>query len=314
MVDPVQILWSPAGESMPSLGSDALVDVHDGDTPNIRMPVRMLSVDTPEVTAKSAAGAANVDEKFKELAGWIEQGKAPISKELAEFLLPKIRTGHAGTLQFEQGTKAAQFNTDNINKRLTEGVPEGKPPHAKPRRIFIRTADSPFDDHHRLLAYVAPDYSKEERAALTRRQRSTFNFDLIESGWAATFIIYPSIPGELDLPMTLEAAEKAVKGKKGIWKEPATLLGYEYRALERLHEVTRKIVDGTPLRPGESFSWRERYCADLRTRELFGPEDYFKVPPVYRLWFWPKDVNEAIGRLNLVPSRELGGGRRGGGR
>ena len=33
-----------------------LVDMTDGDTPNIRMPVRMLSVDTPEVTAKPISG------------------------------------------------------------------------------------------------------------------------------------------------------------------------------------------------------------------------------------------------------------------
>ncbi|MFI0737644.1 hypothetical protein ACH4PU_05920 [Streptomyces sp. NPDC021100] len=108
----------------------------------------------------------------------------------------------------------------------------------------------------------------------------------------------------MDLPLTLEAADKTVKGKKSVRKEPATLLGYEHRALERLHDVTQKVVDGTPLLPGESFSWRQRYRADLRTRELFGPGDYFRVPPVYRLWGWPKGVNEVIGRLNPIPSRE----------
>jgi hypothetical protein len=46
---------------MPSLGARPLVDVTDGDTPNLRMPVRMLSVDTPEVTADTAAGAARID-------------------------------------------------------------------------------------------------------------------------------------------------------------------------------------------------------------------------------------------------------------
>ena len=47
MIEAVQILWSPAGANMPSLGARALVDVTDGDTPNVRMPIRMLSVDTP---------------------------------------------------------------------------------------------------------------------------------------------------------------------------------------------------------------------------------------------------------------------------
>ena len=47
MIDPVQVLWSPAGATIPSLGDLALVDVHDGDTPSVRMSVRMLSIDTP---------------------------------------------------------------------------------------------------------------------------------------------------------------------------------------------------------------------------------------------------------------------------
>ena len=80
MIEPVQVLWSPAGTSMPSLGDRALVDVTDGDTPNIRMPIRMLSVDTPEVTARTPEGAAAVDEKFAQLAEWIDQGKAPAAK------------------------------------------------------------------------------------------------------------------------------------------------------------------------------------------------------------------------------------------
>lgn len=66
MIDPVQILWTPAGQNLPSLGSKALEDVSNGDTPNVRMPIRMLSIDTPEVTARSETGAQNVDAKFAE--------------------------------------------------------------------------------------------------------------------------------------------------------------------------------------------------------------------------------------------------------
>ncbi|WP_431043439.1 thermonuclease family protein [Streptomyces sp. P1-3] len=307
MTDPVQILWSPAGIPMPSLGSRALVDVHDGDTPNVRMPVRMLSVDTPETTADTAEKAAKVDAEFKQLAAWMREGIAPISDDLAEFLLPKIETGKAGSLQAGQGAKAAEFNTENIKKRLAEGRKPGKE-----RGIFIRTADAPFDDRNRLLAYIAPNYSKKELADRPREKRPTFNLDLITQGWAATFVIYPSIPGELDLPLLLKAADKAVKDKKGIWKDSKTLLAYEYRALEKLHDVTKKKAEGTALEPGEAFSWRRRYCVDMRNRELHGPEDYFRVPPVYRLWLWPQDVSEAVGQLNLTPSSRLaaGGGTR----
>lgn len=298
MIDAVQVLWSPAGATMPSLGSRALVDVTDGDTPNIRMPIRMLSVDTPEVTASTPAGAARVDERFSQLAEWIRQGKAPISPGLAEYMLPRLETGKAGTLQFQQGSDASAFAKANIAKRLAR-------PGAKPRNLFIRITDEPFDDNNRLLAYVAPDYTEKERQELPRAERSTFNLDLITEGWAVTFVIYPSIPGELDLPLLIQSAATARTAEKGIWADAATLLAYEYRAMGKLHTITKKIVDNTPLRPSERFGWRERYCMDMRDRVLHGPEDYVSVPPEYRLWIWPRDVGDAVGRLNLTPAPAL---------
>ena len=149
MIDPVQVLWSPAGVSLASLGDRALVDVTDGDTPNIRMPIRMLSVDTPEVTAQTADRAAAVDREFVQLAEWIDQGRAPISPGLAAHLLPKLATGKAGTLQFEQGQAASAFAKQNIDTRLTR-------PDGSRRNLFIRVTDTLFDTHGRLLAYVAP--------------------------------------------------------------------------------------------------------------------------------------------------------------
>jgi len=296
MIDPVQVLWSPAGATIPSLGEVALVDVHDGDTPNIRMPVRMLSIDTPEITAISANGALNVDRKFADLAQWITDGKAPITPVLAERVLPKLDKG--GTRQFEQGSAAAAFAKQNTADRLAL-------PNGRTRKLFVRTADAPFDTHHRLLAYLAPTYTAKERTTLTRAQRSTFNLDMVVAGWAATFVIYPSIPGELDLPMLLDAAATARTGGRGIWADPLTLPGYEYRCLERLHEVTAKIVGGADLPAADRFGWRERYCADMRDRVLHGPEDYSDIPPEYRLWFWAADVGDAVSRLNLTPARAL---------
>ena len=40
---------------------------------------------------------------------------------------------------------------------------------------------------------------------------------MVVAGWAATFVIYPSIPGELDLPMLLDAAATARPTGRGIW-------------------------------------------------------------------------------------------------
>lgn len=298
MVDDIQVLWSPAGVDLPSLGARALVDVTDGDTPNIRMPIRMLSIDTPEVTARTPERAKAVDQEFLQLADWIEQGRAPISRSLAEFWLPKLSTGGAGTLQFEQGTEASAFAKQNTQTRLTR-------PDGSKRNLFIRAADQPFDDNGRLLAYVAPNYSENERQTMTRRERATFNLDLVDRGWAAPFVIYPSIPGELDLPLLVEAASAARSDRRGIWANPETLVAYEYRAVEKLFRITKRIVGGDSLAGGARFAWRERYCVDMRTRLLHGPEDYFGILPEYRLWLWPRDVGKAVGRLNLVPSPKL---------
>lgn len=298
MIDALQVLWTPAGENLPARDARALVDITDGDTPNIRMPIRMLSVDTPEVTARSDAGAAKVDAKFAQLADWIDRGLAPISAKLGAALKPKLATGKAGTLHFTQGKQASAFAKQNAATRL--GRPDGSQ-----RNLFVRTADSPFDDNHRLLAYVAPSFSAKELATLSREQRSTFNLDLVAAGWAAPFVIYPAVPGELDLPLLVDAAATARAGGLGIWADTDTLLAYEYRAMEKLFTVTEKIVNNKELRSGEARSWRERYCVDMRTRALHGPEAWIEVPPEYRLFLWAADVADAVSRLNLVPAPEL---------
>jgi endonuclease YncB( thermonuclease family) len=297
MTQPVQVFWSPAGANMPTLGARDLVDITDGDTPNVRMPIRMLSVDTPEVTARSEPGAAKIDKEFLQLAEWIRQGRAPIDAGLAEFLLPRLETGQAGSLHYEQGRKASAFGKDNVAKRL-------KRPNGQDRKIFIRVADSPFDTNHRLLAYVAPDYSEKEREEIPKRDRPTFNLDLVTSGWATPFVIYPSIPSAEDLALLIQAAANARAAKLGIWASAHTLLAYEYRAVEKLFDITHKKVNNLPLKVHER-SWRERYCVDLRTRVLHGPEDYFDIDPEYRLWLWPQDLRDAVARLNLTPAPQL---------
>ena len=65
------------------------------------------------------------------------------------------------------------------------------------------------------------------------------------------------------------------------------------------------IVDKKPVL--DLFAWRERYCADMRSRVLVGPEDYFDIDPIYRLWIRPDDVRDATMRLNLTPSPRLVG-------
>jgi hypothetical protein len=163
----------------------------------------------------------------------------PISGRYGDFLLPKLAAGAAGCLQFSQATPAADFARSNKAQRL--GLPDGRQ-----RTVFVRTADSPFDPNGRLLAYLAPNFSKAELFTLTPEQRSTFNLDMVRAGWAAPFIIYPSIHSGLDLPLFLSTADNAVTAKRG---ESATLLAYEYRSVERLHAIAKTIIVEKNLSP-----------------------------------------------------------------
>ena len=289
-----EILWTPAGTTLPSLGARSLTDVSDGDTPNVRMPIRMLSIDTPEVTARSEAGAVKVDVQFKELASWIKAGKAPVRKSFRDHILSKLENVDAGTLQYTQGKLASAHHKQIITQRLT------KPSGAK-RKLFLRSSQQPFDGYGRLLAYVAPSYSSKERASMSRRERATFNLNMLESGWAAPFILFPSIPGELDLPLFIEASVDAKDNKRGQYQEPLSLPGYEYRMCEKLYDITKKLINGDILHYSKQIAWRSRYCADMRDRKLYGPEEYMIIPEAYRLWIWPDDVQKAISMLNLVP-------------
>lgn len=296
----VGIFWTPAGFNIPDIGTKALIDITDGDTPTIQMPIRMLSVDTPEVTAKSDEGATKVDAQFLELAAWIEAGKAPVSTGYSAYILPKLKTGKAGTAQLAAGRAASAWYKAEMERRLTK-------PNGKKRRLFVRVADEPFDNYGRLLAYIAPYYDEKELPALSREDRATFNLGLVESGWAAPFILYPSIPGELDLPLFVKKSVEAFDAGKGQWAEPLAMPGYEYRMIEKLYDITKRIVAGEKIKGKDRFAWRSRYCFDVVTREIFGPDDYINVSPPHRVWIWPENVQEAVSKLNLVPSGKIVG-------
>lgn len=296
--DLIGVFWAPAGFNIPDIGTKALVDVTDGDTPTIQMPIRMLSVDTPEVTARSEQGAAKIDAAFLELATWLEAGDAPVTPRFAAYILPKLRSGKAGSLQFEMGRKASAWFKAEVERRLTK-------PNGRKRRLFVRVSEAPFDNYGRLLAYISPSYDEGELASLTLAERATFNLGLVDSGWAASFVLYPNIPGERDLPLFVERAADAFAGGRGQWSDPLHMPGYEYRMCEKLHEIAAKLRKGQKLRTQDRLAWRSRYCADMRSRELYGPEDYMAVPPPYRLWMWPQDAQAAAAKLNLVPHPSL---------
>jgi endonuclease YncB( thermonuclease family) len=212
-------------------------------------------------------------------------------------LYPKLITGKAGTLQEKQGNKATEVFRKLLEKKLT------RPKKKIKRKIFIYAADEHFDQYGRLLAYMSPKYSKRELATITREDRATFNLLMVETGWAAPFPIFPSIPRHVDLTMLQQAAKKAFTQKKGCWKDPKMLTGYEFRMCVRLYEITKKLVNNRKLSSKEKYGWIHRYCADMTTKEIFYEQDYYKVKPYNRIFIWPKDVMDAVGKMNLVPPK-----------
>lgn len=291
MAEQLAIFWTPAGTTLDTLGSKQLVDVTDGDTPNVRMPIRMLSIDTPE----TCPDGPRLDPVFAALVPWIESGEAPIDPDLAAALLPKLRAPQPVSRHKAMGERAKEAFGRLLEERLAR-------PDGGRRNLFLRTADEPFDKNGRLLAYLAPHYSKAELERLSRRERATFDLNLVEQGWAAPFVLYPSIPGELDLPLRHAAAREARARRLGIWADPLLLLPYEFRALERLAQLEARLDAGAKLPPAELWSWIERYCADMTSRLLYRPQRYFEVEPENRLFIWPEQVRDAVARLGLAPA------------
>lgn len=291
----VQVFWDPQGLTVDTLGSKEYLRTTDGDTPFISLSIRMLSIDAPEVHYPGSSRPSRQDANLAQLAQWIGEGRAPIDSELAAYLQPRLATGKAGTLQEHQGQQASAVFQQMLEQMLAK-------PNGSRRSLFIRTADQPFDDYGRLLAYIAPNYTTEELEKLAEWERSTFNLLMVRAGWAATMIIYPSLPKYTDLALFHDAAKEAYLAGRGIWADSVTLTGYEFRMAVKLFEVTQKLVSGTKVSSSERNSWVSRYCVDMTTKEIHYPQKYFRVAPYNRLFIWPQDVSDAVGKLNLGPA------------
>ena len=287
----VKIFWDPAGVQLDSLGTKKISGTPaDGDTPYIRTPVRMLGIDTPETNYPTIGNPANSDAKLTELAGFLESGKYNVNKGLIDFLLPKLKTGSAGTLQKEQGEDAKLFFKQVLDKRLTK-------PSGKKRSLFVKSADEHFDKFGRLLAYIAPKYSRKELATISREERATFNYDMIKSGWAAPILIYPNLPKNSDLRMVRKACKDAFDNNLGAWSTDKMLTGYEWRMCIKLYKAIKKLTGtNTYIRQSD---WISRYCFDMTTLKVYYPQEYYKVEPCNRVFIWADDIREAVANLNL---------------
>lgn len=289
------IFWDPTGIELDSIGSKSYLRSTDGDTPYVSMSIRMLSIDTPETHYPGNSSPSRSDEKLSELADWIREGAAPIDEELAAFLHPKLETGTAGTLHGEQGKEAHEYFEKLVDERLTKA-------NGRRRRVYLKTGDEPFDRYGRLLAYMVPDYTREERDSMEPLEKASFNLLMVAGGWAASLIIFPSLPSYPNLSLFKEEGQKAVDLQKGVWANPLSLSGYEFRMCVKLHRVTQELKRGKKLSSSERVAWIDRYCVDMESRVVYPPQHYFKVKPYDRIFTWSTDAGEAASRMNLTPS------------
>ncbi|WP_194814943.1 nuclease [Nocardia sp. XZ_19_385] len=259
------------------------VSTTDGDTPNIEMAVRMVSIDTPESQfggSPPTAQAALERAKTRLTDGTFDA----LPKELRDYLVARI-TPDAAQRHLAAGKAAAEVHKQMVDTRLTR-------PDGSRRKMAVIATGELIESKGRMLAYTAPWFSGSASDPMPPRddpRRRTFNLELVAAGWAATFIIYPSIPRTSDLNMLLDAAKLAWDNKSGAWTHGGAdlLLAYEYRALIKLGAANLENAAATM---DEAF---QRVCVDLRDLTEVGLHGYHEVPPPDRLWFWAKDIEQA---------------------
>ncbi|SBT95492.1 hypothetical protein GA0115233_113916 [Streptomyces sp. DI166] len=267
------------------------LSVTDGDTPNIAMAIRMVSIDTPESQyggAPATAQAALDRTKARLLDGTYDA----LPEDLRDYLVSRISPDAAERHQ-AAGKAAAQAHTDMVATRLTR-------PDGSQRKMAVIATGELVEGNGRLLAYTAPWFSGSASDPLPPRddpRRHTFNLDLVALGWAATFLIYPSLPPKSDLNLLLDEAEAAWTEQRGAWAQfgKDLLLGYEFRACIKLG--AKQLPD-----PAKAIAQAfQRVCVDLRTLTEVGLYGYHRVPPQHRLWIWEDDLDQARNDLPISP-------------
>jgi endonuclease YncB( thermonuclease family) len=267
-----------------------LARTSDGDTPVIDQPVRMVSVDTPEkqhYAGLPPTAQAKLDRCRQRLQGGTY---AALPDGLREYLVGRL-TPDAAERHIAAGQGATAAFEALQNQRLTK-------PDGSRRRVAVIPTGELIDRNGRLLAYLAPWFAGPPNDPLPPRDhpdRRTFNLDMVDSGWGALFVIYPSLPRNDDLNLLLAAAEAAWDARRGAWQEfgEDLLLGYEFRAAIKLG--VEELADPA-VAIAEAY---QRLCVDLRTLRLVGKFDYHQVPPSKRLWIWEEDLPQATRDLAL---------------
>jgi endonuclease YncB( thermonuclease family) len=246
--------------SLITMPASKLLSISDGDTPEIKMGVRMLGIDAPELHFPEGRDVAQQDAVLAgllKLAAW----KA-LPKELQCYLAPKL--DKAGSLEKAWGLKAkAAFEAMVADGLAIKGS------KAK-RTMFFALPPVPFDCYGRILAYVGPNVPKSERG--DSPPPDTFNLKMLQGGWAALCLHKENLPKKSDLDLVVAAATNARSKKLGAWADEAKLLlGYEFRSVVRLATGQK------------GFTYPVLDVRHLDAKPL-APEAYIEIPPEYRVF------------------------------
>jgi endonuclease YncB( thermonuclease family) len=254
------------------------IEATDGDTPTIQTPIRMLGMDAPELHYGGATekNPGKFDTAF---AGFLAGKGKNLDAGLKEHLAKRLDTS-ASTRHIEAGATAALHFRDIVAERLHQ-VSEKTGKEIAARKLFTMVSQQVFDRYGRLLAYVAPSYTKAERDATAPEKRPTFNLQMLQDGHATSLIIYPNLPKPADLTLVHTAMAAAKRAHKGLWKAGTPMLhGFEFRW----------IVDTI----AGSRDGPDRFCGDFSTGKLYLPQQYYKVSDENRVWFFDQDVGAAL--------------------
>jgi hypothetical protein len=215
-----------------------------------------------------------------------------IGQPLRQHLLDRV-TEDAARRHLAAGARAAEEFAKMRAARLQPNPDTGR------AKVGIIVTGEVIEENERLLGYITP-WLRPPLPPRDDPSRRTFNLELVETGWAAFFPLYPSLPGDVDLNIAVQAAEQAWQQKRGAWAEfgDDLLLGYEYRACLKLGAADPDNEPSVPpeKRIAEAF---RRVCVDLRTRKIVGLYGYHRIEPPYRLWIWNQDLTRARQDLNL---------------
>ncbi|MGN9781579.1 hypothetical protein ACTMTF_09130 [Nonomuraea sp. ZG12] len=266
------------------------VKVTDGDTPTIEMSIRMVSIDTPEsqLGGSPPTAQATLDRARTRLSDGTYDA---LPEDLREHLIARL-TPDAAQRHLTAGKLAAEAHKSMVSTRLTRR-------DGSQRKMAVIATGELVERNGRLLAYTAPWFTGSDADPLPPRDhpdRRTFNLDMVALGWAATFVIYPSIPRASDLNLLIDEADTAWREQRGAWHQFGSdlLLGYEYRAC-------LKLGDRTLDDPADAIAAAyQRVCVDMRTLTEVGLFGYHQVPPAQRLWIWATDLEQARKDLPLT--------------